>query len=76
MLAYLVRRLILAVLTTWAVSVLAYVVIELPPGLHLLSNSNLNDHSDERQEFVRRLLTLQRLDSAVAFLAFGARMRR
>lgn len=37
MLAYLVRRLILAVLTTWAVSVLAYVVIELPPGDYITS---------------------------------------
>jgi len=32
MLAYLVRRLILAVLTSLAVSMLAYVIIELPPG--------------------------------------------
>jgi peptide/nickel transport system permease protein len=37
MLAYLVRRLILAVLTVWAVSVLAYVVIELPPGDYITS---------------------------------------
>lgn len=37
MLAYLVRRLILAVLTTWAVSVLAYVVIQLPPGDYITS---------------------------------------
>mgnify|MGYP005815010455 CR=1 FL=1 len=37
MLAYLVRRLILALLTTWAVSVLAYVVIELPPGDYITS---------------------------------------
>lgn len=37
MLAYLVRRLILAILTTWAVSVLAYVVIELPPGDYITS---------------------------------------
>ncbi|MBI4841756.1 MAG: ABC transporter permease [candidate division NC10 bacterium] len=32
MLAYLIRRLILAVLTMWAVSVLAFVIIQLPPG--------------------------------------------
>ncbi len=32
MLAYLVRRLILAVLTIWAVSVLSFVIIKLPPG--------------------------------------------
>jgi len=48
-------------------------VIELPPGLHILSNSNVNDLADERQELVRRLLTLQRLDSAVAFLAVASR---
>ena len=29
--------------------------------------------ADQRQEFVRRLLTLQRLDSAVAFLAVASR---
>ena len=48
-------------------------VVELLPGLHLLSGSGLNDLNDERQEFVRRLLTLQRLDSAVAFLAVASR---
>jgi peptide/nickel transport system permease protein len=37
MLAYLIRRLFLAVLTVWAVSVLAYVVIELPPGDYITS---------------------------------------
>jgi peptide/nickel transport system permease protein len=37
MLAYLVRRLILAVLTTWAVSVLAFVIIQLPPGDYITS---------------------------------------
>jgi uncharacterized protein with NRDE domain len=47
--------------------------IELEPGLYILSNGKLNDHNDERQEFVRRLLTLQRLDSAVAFLAVASR---
>ncbi len=48
-------------------------VVELTPGLHLLSNGNLNDYQDERQEFARRMLTLQRLDSAVAFLAVASR---
>jgi uncharacterized protein with NRDE domain len=48
-------------------------IVELTPGLHLISNTHLNDMSDERQEFVRRLLTLQRLDSAVAFLAVASR---
>jgi hypothetical protein len=47
--------------------------IELPPGLHMLSGAGVNDRNDERQEFVRRLLTLQRLDSAVAFLAVASR---
>ena len=37
MLAYLVRRLILAVLTLWAVSVLSFVVIQLPPGDYITS---------------------------------------
>ncbi len=48
-------------------------VVELKPGLHLLTNGNLDDRSDPRQEFVRRLLTLQRLDSSVAFLAVASR---
>ena len=48
-------------------------VVELQPGLHLLTNGNLNDRSDPRQEFVRRLLTLQRLDSSVAFLSVASR---
>jgi len=37
MLAYLVRRLILAVLTIWAVSVLSFVIIQLPPGDYITS---------------------------------------
>lgn len=48
-------------------------IVELTPGLHLLTNGALDDPNDERQEFVRRLLTLQRLDSAVAFLAVASR---
>lgn len=47
--------------------------VELSPGLHLLTNGNLDDYQDERQEFVRRLLTLQRLDSSVTFLAVASR---
>jgi len=47
--------------------------VELPPGLHLLSNGNLNDRRDQRQEFIRRQLTLQKVDSAVAFLAIASR---
>ncbi len=48
-------------------------IVELPPGLHLLSNGNLNDPQDPRHEFVRRMLTLHTLDSAVTFLAVASR---
>ena len=48
-------------------------VEELVPGLHLLTNGRMDDSGDQRQAFVRRLLTLQRLDSAVAFLAVVSR---
>jgi len=37
MLAYLARRLILALLTMWAVSVLSFTVIQLPPGDYITS---------------------------------------
>src|SRR5258705_487559 len=37
MLAYLGRRLVLALLTIWAVSVLSFVVIQLPPGDYISS---------------------------------------
>ena len=48
-------------------------VVELTPGLHLLTNGKMDDPRDPRQHFARRLLTLQRLDSAVAFLAVASR---
>ena len=48
-------------------------IIELSRGLHVLTNGDLDDPTDERQEFVRRQLTLQKLDSAVAFLAVASR---
>ncbi len=48
-------------------------VEKLTPGLHLLSARRLDDYYDPKQEFVRRLLTLQRLDSAVSFLAVASR---
>jgi len=48
-------------------------LVELEPGLHLLTNGNLNDPNDQRQQFVRRQLTLQKLDSAVTFLAVASR---
>jgi hypothetical protein len=48
-------------------------VVELEPGLHTLSSGNLNDRKDERHEFIRRMLTLHTLDSAVTFLAVASR---
>ena len=41
----------------------------LKPGLHVLTGNRMDDREDQRQEYVRRLLTLHRLDSSVAFLA-------
>ena len=37
MIAYLVRRLILAILTIWAISILSFVIIKLPPGDYVTS---------------------------------------
>ena len=37
MLTYLVQRLILALLTVWAISVLSFVIIQLPPGDYVTS---------------------------------------
>src|SRR5574342_1031977 len=37
MIAYVVRRLLLAVLTTWAISVLSFAIIHLPPGDYVTS---------------------------------------
>ncbi len=48
-------------------------VIELTPGLHVLTDDGLDDLRDERQEYVRRMLTLHKLDSAVTFLAVASR---
>jgi len=48
-------------------------VVELVAGLHTLSSGNLNDVKDERHEFIRRMLTLHTLDSAVTFLAVASR---
>ncbi|MDR0870261.1 MAG: NRDE family protein [Planctomycetaceae bacterium] len=48
-------------------------VEKLRPGLHILSANRLNDYNDHRQEFARRLLTLQRVDSAVTFFAVAGR---
>jgi hypothetical protein len=48
-------------------------VVELEPGLHVITNGNMNDFRDERHEMVRRMLTLHTLDSAVTFLAVASR---
>jgi uncharacterized protein with NRDE domain len=48
-------------------------VVDLTPGLHILTNGDLDDRRDERQEFIRRQLTLQKIDSAVTFLAMASR---
>ncbi len=49
-------------------------VVKLEPGLHTLSSTGeLNDPNDPRQGFVRRSLTLHRLDSSVLFLAVASR---
>jgi len=44
------------------------------PGLHILTENRVNDFNDYRQEFVRRLLTLQRIDSAISFFAVASRV--
>jgi hypothetical protein len=49
-------------------------VVELSPGLHVITTGNMDDPRDERHEFVRRMLTLQTLDSAVTFLAVASRV--
>ncbi len=48
-------------------------IIDIKPGLHIFSTGNMDDYNDDRQEFCRRQLTLQRLDSSVAFLAVTSR---
>ena len=49
-------------------------IVELSPGLHIVTGGNVDDPKDERHEFVRRMLTLQTLDSAVTFLAVASRV--
>jgi hypothetical protein len=48
--------------------------VELTPGLHLLSSGDMDDPHDPRHEFVRRMLTLHKFDSAVTFLAVASRV--
>lgn len=49
-------------------------IVELSPGLHIVTGGNVDDPKDERHEFVRRMLTLQTLDSSVTFLAVASRV--
>ncbi|MFZ1934715.1 MAG: NRDE family protein [Thermoguttaceae bacterium] len=49
-------------------------IVELSPGLHIVTGGDVDDPKDERHQFVRRMLTLQNLDSAVAFLAVASRV--
>ncbi len=46
--------------------------VPLEPGLHFITDGDLDNPRDERQSLARRLLTLQQLDSAVAFLAVAS----
>ncbi|MBQ3388044.1 MAG: NRDE family protein [Thermoguttaceae bacterium] len=45
----------------------------LEPGLHIISENPLDDRDDPRQEFVRRQMTLQRIDSPVTFFAVACK---
>lgn len=47
--------------------------VAITPGLHILSGATMDDYNDSRQQFIRRLLTLHKLDSAVTFLAVASR---
>ena len=47
-------------------------IVELLPGLHVITNGNLDDLRDERQEFIRRMFSLHTLDSGVTFLAVSS----
>jgi len=49
-------------------------VVELTPGLHVISSGDVNAARDERDDFVRRMLELHTLDSAVTFLAVASRV--
>ncbi len=48
-------------------------IVELTPALHVLTDGDLDDLNDPRQDYVRRMLTLHTLDSSVAFLAVASR---
>jgi hypothetical protein len=49
-------------------------IVEMTPGLHVITNGNMDDPKDDRHEFIRRMLTLQTLDSSVTFLAVASRV--
>lgn len=49
-------------------------MVELTPGLHILTDGDVDDPRDERIEYTRRMLTLYTLDSAVTFLAVASRV--
>lgn len=49
-------------------------VVELTPGLHVVSGGDVNVPTDDRDRFVRRMLDLHTLDSAVTFLAVASRV--
>jgi len=48
-------------------------VVQIEPGLHIITDGDLNDSRDQRHAFIRRMLTLHTLDSAVTFLAVASR---
>jgi hypothetical protein len=48
-------------------------IAEITPGLHVITNGNMDNFRDERHELVHRMLTLHTLDSAVTFLAVASR---
>jgi hypothetical protein len=48
-------------------------VMEITPGLHVITNGDMDNYRDERHELVHRMLTLHTLDSAVTFLAVASR---
>ena len=63
MVAFLVRRLLLALFTVWAVSVLSFVIIQLPPGDYVTSyiaaqSSSGSVVSEEEAQNLRKLYGL------------------
>jgi len=49
-------------------------IVDLKPGLHVITSGDVDDPNDERHEFIRRMLTLHKLDSSVTFLAVASRV--